>query len=71
MKLIKITKVDKSVYEIVYKNFWNQLVTKRIYPYLFCWRWSENGKEVPFFISTSIGNIAKDLNVNETKYFNS
>ena len=69
MKLIKITKIEKALFQIEYRNFWGSKKTKKIYPYLHSWRWSETGEEVPYFISTSIGSIARELAINETKYF--
>lgn len=70
MKLIKITKVEDSIFEIEYRNFWGVSKTKRIYPYLNNWRWCDTGKEMPFFASTSVANLAQYIQIKETKYFN-
>jgi len=67
MRIVQLKRVEKSIYEFTYVNFWGRKKVSKIFPYLFGWRYCNTGKIVPHYISVSIGNIAEGMQIGDLK----
>lgn len=67
MKIIKLERTEKTVYQLTCVNIWGRKKVYKIFPFLFGWRYCNTGQEVPYFISVSVANIAKDMEIGDVK----
>ena len=67
MKIIQVKRIDESIYNLTYKTYFGRIKTAKIFPFLFGWRYCDTGKDLPYRIDVSVGNMAKNLKVNEVK----
>lgn len=67
MKIFKLERPENSIYLLTCVNFWGSKKQYKIFPYLFGWRYCDNGKEIPHKISVAVGNIAKGMQIGDAK----
>lgn len=66
MKINKLTRLKENIFELNYTNFWGFYKMVKIYKHVFRWKVLATGKDLSFNISSSLSEIALDLEIGES-----
>lgn len=67
MKIVKLERTEKTIYQLTCLNLWGRKKVYKIFPFLFGWRYCDTGKNIPYRIDVSVGNIANDMEIGDVK----
>lgn len=70
MKIIKLKRIEESIYQLTYYNVWGLYKSVKIFPYFYGWRFLETGKELNHDKSVAISQMSKGLNIGDFMFTN-